>query len=547
MKKGVRDNFIAFILSALGMMFLIYYIFRASTDVVASDYIRIIKYYIDDVENLQYLLAPEGIACIPFSFLERYINVKLFSFSVYFDKILGTFGYFIFNFINVKYILKNFENKFVKAVVSIVVSLISFSLMSWEMILNGTGYAHLITMGLIAVTFYLFDKANYKNFYEPKSSSLHDRKINILPLMYCVYGSANFILVFMARYIFVRTEYGMSSRYAIQYVYLTIGMVLILSKFIDSLFSNYDENVESLENENDPSNKILISVCVLTAFTSLLFAGSYAVSYLCTMILFSFMCIVVSALIKIKKNSIKDGTYDKLNVADIDNSYTHIKIRYYILLIIISFVCLILYWISSHSGEILEIVGAKDITLMELMKSEPTFIVRFLLKSFASSMIGVETFDYAIAFQTIDEKIIYIVGLIYFLIILWTLFILIYEICANVISKNKSKKADVNELKANDSENGRTKITFSKVFMFLISVACIVCLLTGHLATSSDELWKSDLRKNVYQNLENVAKNYEEYDDDTLMKTFEYFRNAEHIKEAFSILKSQKLNVFREE
>ena len=40
-----RNMIISLGLSALGAIYLIYYIFRASLDVVASDYIRIINYY----------------------------------------------------------------------------------------------------------------------------------------------------------------------------------------------------------------------------------------------------------------------------------------------------------------------------------------------------------------------------------------------------------------------------------------------------------------------------------------------------------------------
>lgn len=523
MRIGIKDNFIAFILCAIGTIFLIYYVFRASTDVVSSDYIRIVKYYVDDVTDLKYLLAPEGISCIPFAFLARFINVRFFSYSVFFDKIIGTFGFFIFNFVVIKYILKYFSNDIVKLVLSIVVSLISFSLMPWEMILNGTGYAHIITMGLVAMTFYLFNEVTYTYFKDRKLENV--KWTNIFPLMFCIYGLANFLLVFLARYIFVRTEYGMSSRYAIQYVFLTIGVILILSKFIDDVFSKHHD----ISDKYSVKSHSKFCMCILIIATSLLFAGSYSVGYLCTIILFSIIFAIVDIILTKRCKASSKIQNDKDEITDTTQSFNNYVV-YFILLAAISFICLVLYIKSSNSGETLEIVGAKDITLLELIKTNPTFPIKFLLKSFASSIIGVETFDYAILFKTIDEKIIYIVGIIYFLITIWAVFIYIYRFVSCVALKN-----DI------------SKMSFYKVIMVLVSVACIVCLLTGHLATSCDEINKADLRKMVYKNLEDIALDYESYDDETLMNSFEYHRDVEHIKEALAILESQRLNVFRKE
>ena len=88
-ENNKKYNLIALGLSLLGFAFLVYYIFRASLDVVASDYIRIINYYLEDVTDLKYLLSWEGISRIPFTFLARYINVTYFKYSVHFDRILG--------------------------------------------------------------------------------------------------------------------------------------------------------------------------------------------------------------------------------------------------------------------------------------------------------------------------------------------------------------------------------------------------------------------------------------------------------------------------
>ena len=242
------DNIIAFTLSTIGSLFLVYYIFRGSTDVVSSDYIRIINYYIDDVTDLKYLLSWESISRIPFTFLARFINVKCFHYSVFFDRILGILGLFIFNFTLIKYIFKKYVLDIIKVTLSIIVTLISFSLMSWEMILNGTGYPHFITVGLIAITFYNFESITGKINFGKKTFI----KDFLFDFLFIVYGLSNYLLVFLARYIFVRDEYGMSSRYAIQYMFLTIGIIFILSKFIDFALQEFF----SLKNVAKANDKI---------------------------------------------------------------------------------------------------------------------------------------------------------------------------------------------------------------------------------------------------------------------------------------------------
>ena len=286
-------------MSALGTIFLIYYIFRASTDVVASDYIRIINFYLEDVSDLHFLMSWEGIVRIPFTFLMRFINVKFFSYSVFFDKIIGTFGLFLFNTVVLNFVLNNLHTKPMKILSSLLITYISFSLMAWEMILNGTGYAHFITTGLIALTFFIFANAEVANA---------DETPNV--------------------------------------------------KFKNSL-----------------------KVCSLLIFTSLLFAGSYSVSYLCTIVFFSVIFIII-------------------NVRKREKNYTEM---FYI---VISVLCLLLYFKSNNTGEALIPVGFKDITLLQLLKTEPFFSIKFVLKSLASSIIGVETLDYALSLKLdgIDEE-----------------------------------------------------------------------------------------------------------------------------------------------
>ena len=601
-----KKNFIAFLLSALGTAFLIYYIFRASLDVVASDYIRIINYYLPDVTDLHYLLSWEGISRVPFTFLARFVNVKFLHYSVFFDKILGTFGLFIFNFVTVKFVLNTLKNDYTKIITSIVITFISFSLMSWEMILNGTGYPHFLTIGFIAFIFYLYDR------------------------------------------IVKRTK------------------IIMTYENLDSsdlkYYANKDENnrlsnmvalidTSQMQRRNLRAHAL---VYMVTAATSLLFAGSYAVAFLCTIIFFSIIEIFVFIAIRDKYNrgEITQLSGDKKLYAGFKEQYNSQEIRAFgknkgekystvnnestfkifvkfLLLILISVICLLCYFKSNNTGEALPVVGAKDITLLELLRDDPRFPLRFFLKSLASAIIGTETFSYAITFGTIDESVIFIFGFIYVFILIVTLIVLIIRIANKNASKNnifdidsyrsifpfmyivigfanfaliflarykfvrdeygmssrygiqymfltigiiiilmmfiddniingkfyikdiRGKNLSKSYMKKREKliAEGKIKIAEPKiskryVFISVFVILSVFILFTGHLTTSTDEIFKADYRKISYENLIKCAKSPWLLTDDQLMTAFEYHRDADHIRNALDILRDNQLNVF---
>ena len=606
-KNKKINNLIALGLSTLGLAYLIYYIFRASLDVVASDYIRIINFYLEDVTDLKYLLSWEGISRIPFTFLARFINVKYFDYSVHFDRILGTFGLFLFNFVVVKFILNTFNSKIVKSIASVVITFISFSLMSWEMILNGTGYAHFWMVGIIALVFYLFDRISKRT-----KTIMTLENIDSSDLKY--YGN--------------KQENNRLS-----------NMVALI-------------DTSQLQRKNLRAH---LFVYLLTAIGSICFGGSYSVSFLCTIILFSIIEIFTFIIIRNKYNrgemsafdsdrELYEGFKEQYNNQEIRNfgkfkgeKYSTVnnestfKIFFkFLILIIIAVICLSCYFKSNSTGEPLIPVGFKDITLIELLSTDPRFPIRFFLKSLASSIIGVETLDYAIAFKTIDEKIIFIIGGIYVLIILFTIFVTIisnflrdsskinifdlnsyknifplmfvvygaanyalvflaryqfvrdeygmssrYSIqymfftigiililalyIDDIVFNKKFYIKDKKELKLSKSylkrrekliAEGKIKPIEQKVSKFNIIVLCLSVLFIGilffgHITTSTDEIFKADYRKIIYTDLVEKAKNYTKLSDEELSNAFEYRRGADHIRSALYTLKKQHLNIFK--
>ena len=441
---------------------LVFYILNASIDIPFSDYIRIINNYIYNVFDLKYLFTTEAVSRVPITFLFRIINVVFFSYSVIFDKILGVFFLSLFNFITVLNYSKNINNKILKIIGSICISIISFSLLSWEMILNGTGYAHFITIFLISLIYFLFDKY------------INDNNKNINIILFIIF------------------------------------------------------------------------------FTSVCCAGSYSVAFLITISIFPIFLYIVN-----KKNKTAG---DKKNI---------IKI------IIVSLICIFLYYISVSIGEPITHVGMKNISLIEVLNNDLLFPLKFLFNSLAGSLIGRETLDYFKYLNILTDKKIYIIGIIYFVIIVF--FAVLY-----IKNKIYNKYVYVGLFAVNgiinfllvflarykfvNTDYGMSsrygiqymflsiaiiylsflfidkycKKIFYNIFLVLIVFFIIIC----HIITIKNEYDKMYLRKEYYEKVKNSVVNMDKIDDDELMNIFEYKRSSEHIRNAYKILKENHLNIY---
>ena len=88
-----RLKMIVYVLLPLaGTAFCIWYITRATSDVVYSDYIRLVNSYLPDVYDIRKFLVPDVLTRVPINYLERIINVELFGYSVFFERVLGVAG-----------------------------------------------------------------------------------------------------------------------------------------------------------------------------------------------------------------------------------------------------------------------------------------------------------------------------------------------------------------------------------------------------------------------------------------------------------------------
>ena len=184
-KEKFRASFLLFV-SILCTVFLGFYILSASADIVYSDYIRLTNSYLGEPFSFHDLMTKDILTRIPVSFLFREINIAFFHYSITFDRFLGLFGLFLTSIPLFFFMAKRRIGVFF----SISLLLIFYSLNKWEMLLNGSGYAHFLSFALFYLFFYLLSER------VGKGSSL--LSLSVFPFLFLLTGGPYAIAVYGA-------------------------------------------------------------------------------------------------------------------------------------------------------------------------------------------------------------------------------------------------------------------------------------------------------------------------------------------------------------
>ncbi len=139
-----------------GILFYIWYVFKASDNVAYSDYIRLINSYLPDVTNPAKFFVPDILTRVPITYLGRIINVKLFDYNTQFDMILGIVSLGGGAAVLSLYALRNRKIGYVSF---LLIQFIYFSLNKWEMVLNGTGWVCILSISGFIFHFAVLDHA----------------------------------------------------------------------------------------------------------------------------------------------------------------------------------------------------------------------------------------------------------------------------------------------------------------------------------------------------------------------------------------------------
>ena len=182
-------------LPILGVLFYLWYLHIASIDMVYSDYVRLINAYLPDVWNPKKFFVADLLTRIPANYLERIINVELFGYSVAFDRVLGVIGFglsalAIGVFCNKQRVGLGWYT---------VIMVFMFSLNKWEMLYNGTGWAHFMAFACFFYHYLVLDRV-----YKGRAWNRDYMKLIILPSLitlgiagpYCAIYSMTLILAY---------------------------------------------------------------------------------------------------------------------------------------------------------------------------------------------------------------------------------------------------------------------------------------------------------------------------------------------------------------
>lgn len=151
------------LLSFLMALAILFYVFLSTTDVLYSDYIRLVNSYLGKPFQLGDLLQKDILTRIPLTYFFREINRYSFGYTLIFDRVLGVLGLFLAS----KPLLLFMRKKQLSFLQQLLFLILFYSLNKWEMLLNGSGYIHFLAFSVFYDYFYALDQA-----FSKKSSLL---------------------------------------------------------------------------------------------------------------------------------------------------------------------------------------------------------------------------------------------------------------------------------------------------------------------------------------------------------------------------------------
>lgn len=172
-------NYLYLALPVLGIVFLLWYVVKAGADVVYSDYIRLIDSYLPDVKDLSVMLTPDILTRSPATYIQRIINVESFSYSVLYDRICTLAGIALMAGTLCRFALR----RRIHPLYYLAVMVVLFSLIKWEVLMNGTCWIHMVSIGLFFVNYAVFDE-----IWQGEASGMTELIACILPLLWLLFA-----------------------------------------------------------------------------------------------------------------------------------------------------------------------------------------------------------------------------------------------------------------------------------------------------------------------------------------------------------------------
>lgn len=224
-------------------------------------------------------------------------------------------------------------------------------------------------------------------------------------------------------------------------------------------------------------------------------------------------------------------------------------------------------YVLSRSFAVYEISGTSQLSLIEILKIKPFFIVIFLIKSLASTLVSENLFHqinvrYSEIVTGAAMLMIYITGVYSYvhyklykksilpiLLILYSFisYLLIFQ-ARWIFNNTNYGMSSRYQLQYQLGVIGVVLVIglYHKYInrKSVLTIVIVLVIVLSNVAASLNEWRISPWRKDYSQKLISMAYNIEMVTDEDLEREFQY-GNADKIREAFQILKDNRLNIFR--
>ncbi|MDR0922844.1 MAG: hypothetical protein LBN31_00640 [Hungatella sp.] len=189
----MKRKYLYGLLPLLGTVFGLWYIFTATCDGIYSDYVRLVNSYLPDVWNPAKFFVPDILTRIPVNYLGRILNVTFFGYNIMFDRVLGVLALGLSGLALGSYCSRRKISPGWYGALMIVL----FSLNKWEMLVNGSGWAHFLSFACFYYHFEVMDRV-----WSGQEKKYDRTKLLLLPLLttllvagpYCAIYSVTVIL-----------------------------------------------------------------------------------------------------------------------------------------------------------------------------------------------------------------------------------------------------------------------------------------------------------------------------------------------------------------
>lgn len=501
------------LLPLLGTLFAVWYIHAAAADVVYSDYIRLVDEYLPDVTNPDKFFVADVFTRIPAAFLQRLINVKLFGFSVTVDRLCTAAGLLLCALVLSLYARRmKLRLPWYLAIMAVL-----FSLNKWEILLNGSAWAHVVSFGLFFGNYAVFDYIWQADVQRLKAAG---------------------------------TTAG--ARQASQ------------EPREVPLF-----RAEGIRKKN--WNWLLF----LFPFLILMFAGEYIAAYAGVMLLASGYCMWHLR----RSRRLQKQRQAQMPCAAAQSGNGKNCARFYAGVFFCTLAALFIYLLSRHYA-VWDHAGATSASLSEVMAEQPLFLPRFFVKSFAGAVLGQETIqNFYGQGQPLQDGLIVLLGLLvmaaYLLALLLclsrklyerTLFPLILLLSGgmNHVLVTMGRWIFVREDYALSSrysaqfmigligvllifglcQTGRKK-SGGRAFVRMASLGLTALMLAGNGYTTVQEIQKVPYREENYEEMALMLRTADNYTAEELCQRLDWHKASADLYEAIDILRENHLNVFR--